>query len=970
MINRLKLQQKLDPAEWVMVFLSWMIYLGGLIYFSEDNNYWVLMALGAFPVLVTAWSLGMALGVFAAFISISIHLLMHILHPRGIESLNTLLFNHLISFSLLAITAMFIGHLRELQVKSTTELNSLSENNKKLVRLSQALEATNQLTTDLITSQNWMEKIPDLLRNIGLAAEVDHLVLFQLTGSGTVNYSGKLYHFWSEIQSSYPERDKISITEELSTWIESAEIDQPLIGTLDELSQETREYFFLQDQGSYVIFPIFTSVSLWGFIGFESYFLDKKWESPELNTFRSIAQTLGSIIYKKLIEDHLDLRARELESLQKASTKISSSDQLETGLQSVLSQIYELTPAYNTSVYMVQNNGLKLILSLGKNKQQTLLFSHPGEEDLSQLVATTNQDLYISNIALVDEVAHANAGPEQGVISLSLKAASESIGVLNIWYDTIRTFTDEERTILRLLADQATTAIINMQFIQAEREQRILADSLRKANLQLSDNLELTDVLESILKQVLLLVSAREAQVFLYDGTNLEFGAVIYAREVQEDPVHPPGPDSIFYKTAQTGKRILVQDIQAEENLQNTWKTGSLVSLPLIFHRKVIGIMNVSFTKPGELDEGLLQVLDLLSSQASIAINNARTFEAEREQRRLAQALHETGRAIQSSLDIEVVLDQILIQIATVIPYNAANLILIENGKMRVVRQQGFQDSQNKLDDQTDQEFDISRFTTLVRMTESRRPMIVPDTDKHPDWVKTESTSGVMSWAGAPILEGNHVIGFLSLNNYTANYYNQDHADILSAFASQASIALTHARLHKKIQEMAITDPLTEILNRRGLQRWGQYEIDRAKRFDSPLSAIYFDLDKFKIVNDTYGHDTGDEVLKQVVSCCLSVIRSIDIFSRVGGEEFLIILPETSLPIAIQVAERIRLTVKGYSFNNDSHHINMTLSLGVVELNEEIDTLSDLMKAADQYMYQSKQSGRNQTSNPKFNSNK
>jgi len=970
MINRLKLQQKLDPAEWVMVFLSWMIYLGGLIYFSEGNNYWVLMALGAFPVLVTAWSLGMALGVFAAFISISIHLLMHILHPRGIESLNTLLFNHLISFSLLAIIAMFIGHLRELQVKSTTELNSLSENNKKLVRLSQALEATNQLTTDLITSQNWMEKIPDLLRNIGLAAEVDHLVLFQLTGSGTVNYSGKLYHFWSEIQSSYPERDKISITEELSTWIESAEIDQPLIGTLDELSQETREYFFLQDQGSYVIFPIFTSVSLWGFIGFESYFLDKKWESPELNTFRSIAQTLGSIIYKKLIEDHLDLRARELESLQKASTKISSSDQLETGLQSVLSQIYELTPAYNTSVYMVQNNGLKLILSLGKNKQQTLLFSHPGEEDLSQLVATTNQDLYISNIALVDEVAHANAGPEQGVISLSLKAASESIGVLNIWYDTIRTFTDEERTILRLLADQATTAIINMQFIQAEREQRILADSLRKANLQLSDNLELTDVLESILKQVLLLVSAREAQVFLYDGTNLEFGAVIYAREVQEDPVHPPGPDSIFYKTAQTGKRILVQDIQAEENLQNTWKTGSLVSLPLIFHRKVIGIMNVSFTKPGELDEGLLQVLDLLSSQASIAINNARTFEAEREQRRLAQALHETGRAIQSSLDIEVVLDQILIQIATVIPYNAANLILIENGKMRVVRQQGFQDSQNKLDDQTDQEFDISRFTTLVRMTESRRPMIVPDTDKHPDWVKTESTSGVMSWAGAPILEGNHVIGFLSLNNYTANYYNQDHADILSAFASQASIALTHARLHKKIQEMAITDPLTEILNRRGLQRWGQYEIDRAKRFDSPLSAIYFDLDKFKIVNDTYGHDTGDEVLKQVVSCCLSVIRSIDIFSRVGGEEFLIILPETSLPIAIQVAERIRLTVKGYSFKNDSHHINMTLSLGVVELNEEIDTLSDLMKAADQYMYQSKQSGRNQTSNPKFNSNK
>ncbi|RKX64173.1 MAG: hypothetical protein DRP42_06815, partial [Tenericutes bacterium] len=138
----------------------------------------------------------------------------------------------------------------------------------------------------------------------------------------------------------------------------------------------------------------------------------------------------------------------------------------------------------------------------------------------------------------------------------------------------------------------------------------------------------------------------------------------------------------------------------------------------------------------------------------------------------------------------------------------------------------------------------------------------------------------------------------------------------------------------------------------------------RAKRFNSPLSAIFFDLDKFKAVNDTYGHDAGDEVLIQIVNCCLSVIRSIDIFSRVGGEEFLIILPETSLPIAIQVAERIRLTAENCSFRSNSHQIKMTLSLGVVELNEEIDTLSELMNAADQYMYQSKQTGRNQTSHP------
>ena len=282
-----------------------------------------------------------------------------------------------------------------------------------------------------------------------------------------------------------------------------------------------------------------------------------------------------------------------------------------------------------------------------------------------------------------------------------------------------------------------------MQFVQAEREQRILADSLRKANLQLSDNLELTDVLESILKQVLSLVSAREAQIYLYDGVNLDFGAVIYAKDVQHDPVHPPTRDSIFYQTAQSGNRILVPDIQAEKNLQDSWKSGSLVSLPLIFHRKVIGIMNVSFIEPGGLDEGLLQILDLLSNQAAIAINNARTFEDEREQRKLAQALQHTGRAIQSSLDLEIVLDQILTQIATVIPYHAANLILVENGEMRVVRHQGYiEDDKNDIG-QTIYGVDISRFATLVRMNELKKPLIIPDINDNPDWIKTESTRRV-----------------------------------------------------------------------------------------------------------------------------------------------------------------------------------------------------------------------------------
>lgn len=947
------------------MIISWIIYLVGLFYFARHDNAWVLIALGALPVIISAWFLGMTFGAFSAFIAVALHLGVSIVQGGYATTLNMLILNHLVSLSILAVSGMFIGHLRDLQNKSHQELISLKENNQRLTKLSRVLEATNQLTIDLMSSQDWLNKIPLLLKKIGSASGVDHLAILQLTGDGREDFTINTHHYWGSEDNLSEGAVQQSVSPGLRGWITESQNGIPETGYLKDLSSDLREEFTFADEGEFVVFPIFANNALWGYLGFENNQTGKNLDTPEINTFRSIVQTLGSIIYKKLIEEHLDLRARELDSLQKASSNISSSDQLETSLQSVLSQILDLTPAFDTSVYLDRNQNLEFFISLGMNKQQSLPFSHPGELELSELVISINQDLFISNLQQFNDIPSGLVSQEEAVISFALKAATEVIGVLNIWYSSPRVFDDDEITILRLLADQATSAIVNIQYLQAEREQRMLADSLRKANMQLSDNLDLKQVLESILDQVLTLVSARDSLIFLYDGKTLEFGAVKYAENVQRDPVLPPDKNSIFYQTARKGERILVPDIQSEKNLQGIWKTGSLISMPLIFHRTVIGVMNITFFEPGELDVQLLQVLNLLSNQAAISINNARTFEAEREQRRLAQALQHTGRAIQSSLDLEVVLDQILSQISTVIPYHSANLILIENGNAIVVRQQVHSNDQDKSErDQTVAPFDVTRFNTLEIMTETRKPIIIPDTDIDPNWVKTETTDGVLSWAGAPILDENKVIGFLSLNNQTRNFYRPEQAETLSAFASQAAIALVHARLHKEIQKMAITDPLTEIFNRRGLDRWGQYEIERAKRFSSTLSAIYFDLDNFKEINDTYGHDAGDNVLQQVVSCCQSVVRKIDIFSRIGGEEFLIILPETPLPIAVQVAERLRETVAACEITINSHLIQITISLGIVELTDEISDLPDLINAADKFMYRSKQAGRNRSSFP------
>jgi len=158
-----------------------------------------------------------------------------------------------------------------------------------------------------------------------------------------------------------------------------------------------------------------------------------------------------------------------------------------------------------------------------------------------------------------------------------------------------------------------------------------------------------------------------------------------------------------------------------------------------------------------------------------------------------------------------------------------------------------------------------------------------------------------------------------------------------------------------KLKKHANYDALTQIRNRRCLSEFLDIEIKRSKRYQHPFSLIFMDIDHFKRINDSYGHSIGDKVLINISNITSDLLRNIDIFGRWGGEEFLIILPETTLSAATYTAERIRSTIEQHPFENID---SVTLSLGVIEsqLNETIDSL---IVRADQLLYKAKSNGRN-----------
>jgi len=170
---------------------------------------------------------------------------------------------------------------------------------------------------------------------------------------------------------------------------------------------------------------------------------------------------------------------------------------------------------------------------------------------------------------------------------------------------------------------------------------------------------------------------------------------------------------------------------------------------------------------------------------------------------------------------------------------------------------------------------------------------------------------------------------------------------------------------HEKLKQAGLTDALTGINNRRFFDQRLEEEISRNKRLESSLSCLFIDIDHFKVINDSFGHDVGDLVLRKVAELVRAQLRSIDVVARYGGEEFAILLGQSGREKAIEIAERIRCIIADTTFEENNAKVNITVSVGVSRINFENAPEEDikligrrLLQQSDKALYQAKQKGR------------
>ncbi len=212
------------------------------------------------------------------------------------------------------------------------------------------------------------------------------------------------------------------------------------------------------------------------------------------------------------------------------------------------------------------------------------------------------------------------------------------------------------------------------------------------------------------------------------------------------------------------------------------------------------------------------------------------------------------------------------------------------------------------------------------------------------------------SWMGVPLVTYDEVIGVISVQSEERRAYSEDHQRVLTAIADQAAIALENSRLY----ELATIDGLTRLLVRRHFDIRLREEWARATRYHSSFAIGILDLDNFKELNDTYGHQAGDQVLRATAATVRRNMRGADLAGRYGGEEFVFLLPRTSLDEARSVAERIRSDIEDLVVHSGSLELRIQASIGVAAFPESaVDQVEELVARADEALYQAKRSGKN-----------
>ncbi len=401
---------------------------------------------------------------------------------------------------------------------------------------------------------------------------------------------------------------------------------------------------------------------------------------------------------------------------------------------------------------------------------------------------------------------------------------------------------------------------------------------------------------------------------------------------------------------AQQMRPVYVPNVSADPRyIPSSLKTSSEFAVPLIVQNAVVGVLDCQSDQPDYFGADIIDLLTLFSTQASIAIKNARLNALERRRARELKAINAIAQQSTAVLDVKELLSKVCPLIQENFQLPQISVLLKEEDDLVLSAHHGM--FTPRMPDGGRLPMGAGLWAAALA---SGKTQVENELDGSQENFFCKEAASRMC---IPLLSCGQPLGvLLAVSNKPGAFKHYDTQSLESA-ADICATAIQNARYVERVKQLAYLDGLTGIFNRRYFELRIVEEIERARRFQAGMGVVMVDIDQFKRLNDEFGHLLGDEVLRQVSSIFHQQLRKIDVVCRFGGEEFAILLSQTNAQHARSVAEKLRRLVENWQFPGVPRPV--TISAGVSTFPEHGATRDELVKSADAGLYAAKQSGRN-----------
>ncbi len=552
------------------------------------------------------------------------------------------------------------------------------------------------------------------------------------------------------------------------------------------------------------------------------------------------------------------------------------------------------------------------------------------------------------------------------VVGISLQAKEQAFGVLFLGTADSRKFTAAELRLLLALGHQIGMAVENSYLVQQTARRTQELHMLNEIGRALSSTLDPDTLFETILTEIRRLFDVNHFCVALHDPerNQMTFEVEVRDGEVLPKRTRPFGSNKVIEYLMRTRQPILIRENYGEEMRKLGVETqnatgGSFCGVPLLLCERPIGAMILQSPLERALDFGHLEMMRVLASGAVISLENARLFREERAKSRRLTLFNNISRNIITTLNPDEMLAKIADQLEQGLDYSHMGIGLLEYSSKEIVIQAEAGRRKGALGRRLDLDGNV-----VGRVARTGQIAVVTYDGHHTTGEPV--LEGSEAAIALPIVYADQLHGVLYVETDKNFVFPQEEIVFLGTLADLISGAMHNAMAFQKAQEQAITDGMTGLKTHRFFMEALSGEWKRSTRAGRSFSLVLMDLDRFKFVNDFYGHLDGDLLLQRVAHILELNCRRSDVVARYGGDEFVILMPETDAEQSQQLAAKLRAWICSDPVLRDK---NVTSSFGVATFPLNGSSPQELIQAADASMYLSKHQGGNAVSTAEqFNS--